>query len=50
MNASLMLRKGDGIPMDMKKAQEFYDKGDAIRNETNPFKEKQGVVFGEQHR
>ena len=50
MNASLMLRKGDGIPKDLKKAEEFYDKADAIRKRTNPFEEKQNITFGEQHR
>lgn len=50
MNASLMYRKGDGIPKDDKKAEEYFDKAETLRRETDSVRERVGVVFGEQHR
>lgn len=50
MNASLMYRKGDGIAKNEKKAEEYFDKAEALRRETDSFRERVGVVFGEQHR
>lgn len=50
MNASLMYRKGDGIQQDSKKAEEYFEKAEQIRRETDSFRERVGVTFGEQHR
>lgn len=50
MNASLMYRKGDGIKKDTAKADEYFDKAEALRRDTDAFRERSGVTFGEQHR
>jgi TPR repeat protein len=50
MNAAIMLRKGDGIPKDLKLSEEFREKGDSIRDEIESSKQKQPIVFGEQHK
>ena len=50
MNVSLMYRKGDGIPKDSAKADEYFEKAETLRRETDSFRERSGVMFGEQHR
>ena len=50
LNASIMCRKGDGIPKDMKLAEEYRKRVENLKKEMESSKEHEGVVFGEQHK
>jgi TPR repeat protein len=49
LNTSLMLKKGDGVPVDLKLSEEYKKRAENIRNE-NSAQEQTSVVFGEQHK
>lgn len=46
VNASLMCRRGDGVPIDHEKAKYFLEKANEIKRKMND----PGVVFGETHK
>lgn len=50
LNASLMLRKGDGIEKNVKLSEEYREKAENLRKEVDSFREKYPIVFGEQHK
>lgn len=50
MNASLMLKKGDGVKQNDKLADEYREKAENIRKELETFREKFPIDFGQMHK
>ena len=50
MNASIMLRKGDGIPKNDALSEEYREKAENIRKQVSSNKEQIPIVFGQQHK
>ncbi len=49
LNASLMLRKGDGIERNQQLAEVYRTKADDLKRELDSFRQQQEIRFGEQH-